>query len=55
VLAIRPGHSIVPARYAERLTHYSLLRTIENSFGRLPLADGDPNATPVPRWSLARL
>lgn len=48
VLAILLGDGVVPGRYADRLTHYSLLRTIENNFGLLPLADGDANATPVP-------
>jgi len=33
---------------AERLTHYSLLRTIEDNFGLLPVANGDANASPMP-------
>ena len=48
VLAILVGDGIVPGRYADRLTHYSLLRTIEDNFGLLPVADGDANASPVP-------
>jgi hypothetical protein len=48
VLAILLGDGIVPGRYADRLTHYSLLRTIEDNFGLLPVADGDANAPPVP-------
>jgi hypothetical protein len=48
VLAILIGDGVVPGRYADRLTHYSLLRTIEDNFGLLPVADGDANASPVP-------
>lgn len=48
VLAILIGDDIVPGRYADRLTHYSLLRTIEDNFGLLPVADGDSNAAPLP-------
>jgi hypothetical protein len=48
VLAILLGDDIAPGRYADRLTHYSLLRTIEDNFGLLPLSDGDANAAPLP-------
>jgi hypothetical protein len=48
VLAILIGDGIVPGRYADWLTHYSLLRTIEDNFGLPPIADGDANASPVP-------
>jgi hypothetical protein len=48
VLAILIGDGIVPGRYADRLTHYSLLRTIEDNFGLLPVAAGDANASSVP-------
>ena len=48
VLAILIGDDIVPGRYADRLTHYSLLRTIEDNFGLLPVADGDSNAAAIP-------
>ncbi|HEY1951463.1 MAG TPA: alkaline phosphatase family protein [Gemmatimonadaceae bacterium] len=48
VLAIVLGNGIVPGRYSERLTHYSLLRTIEDNFGLQPVADGDANADPLP-------
>jgi acid phosphatase len=48
VLTILLGDVVAPGRYGERLTHYSLLRTIEDNFGLLPLAGGDAKATPLP-------
>jgi hypothetical protein len=48
VLAMLFGDVIARGRYSARLTHYSLLRTIEDNFGLLPVGDGDANATPVP-------
>lgn len=47
-LALLIGDMVTPGRYSTRLTHYSLLRTIEDNFGLLPVAGGDANATPVP-------
>jgi phosphoesterase family protein len=48
VLTILLGDVVRPGRYDARLSHYSLLRTIENNFGLEPLADGDRNASAVP-------
>ena len=48
VLTIFLGDVVTPGRYDARLTHYSLLRTIEDNFGLEPLADGDRNASPMP-------
>ena len=48
VLAMVLGDVVKPGRYSMRLTHYSLLRTIEDNFGLLPVANGDANATPLP-------
>ncbi len=48
VLAMLLGDMVVPGRYSTRLTHYSLLRTIEDNFGLLPVAAGDANAALVP-------
>lgn len=48
VLAMLFGDVVKPGRYSRNLTHYSLLRTIEDNFGLLPLADGDAKATPIP-------
>jgi hypothetical protein len=47
-LAMLLGPMITQGRYSARLTHYSLLRTIEDNFGLLPVADGDATASPVP-------
>ncbi len=47
-LAMLVGPMVSRGRYSERLTHYSLLRTIEDNFGLLPVADGDATASPVP-------
>jgi hypothetical protein len=48
VLAILLGDVVTPGRYDARLTHYSLLRTIEDNFGLEPLTNADRNAPPVP-------
>ena len=48
VLAMLFGGVVATGRYSTRLTHYSLLRTIEDNFGLLPVGDGDANATPLP-------
>jgi len=48
VLTILLGDVITPGRYDERLTHYSLLRTIEDNFGLEPLAKGDRTASAMP-------
>ena len=48
VLAMLLGPMVTQGRYSARLTHYSLLRTIEDNFGLLPVADGDARASPVP-------
>ena len=48
VLAMLLGPMVTQGRYSARLTHYSLLRTIEDNFGLLPVADGDATASPVP-------
>jgi hypothetical protein len=48
VLTILLGDVVTPGRYDARLTHYSLLRTIEDNFGLEPLADGDRNASVMP-------
>src|SRR5205807_2689932 len=48
VLAMLLGCVDTPGRYSTRLNHYSLLRTIEDNFGLLPVANGDANATPLP-------
>ena len=47
-LAMLLGPMVARGRYSARLTHYSLLRTIEDNFGLLPVADGDATASPVP-------
>jgi Phosphoesterase family len=48
VLAMLFGDVVKPGRYGPWLTHYSLLRTIEDNFGLAPLADGDARAAPLP-------
>ncbi|MFL5483206.1 MAG: alkaline phosphatase family protein [Gemmatimonadaceae bacterium] len=48
VLAMLFGDVVKPGRYGAQLTHYSLLRTIEDNFGLTPLAEGDSQATPLP-------
>jgi acid phosphatase len=48
VLTIFLGDVVSPGRYDAKLTHYSLLRTIEDNFGLERLADGDRNAAAFP-------
>ena len=48
VLTIFLGDVVNPGRYDAKLTHYSLLRTIEDNFGLEPLAKGDRTAATVP-------
>ena len=48
VLAMLFGDVVRPGRYGNYLTHYSLLRTIEENFGLAPLADGDAKASQLP-------
>ncbi len=48
VLAMLFGDVIKPGRYGTALTHYSVLRTIEENFGLAPLADGDGHASTLP-------
>jgi hypothetical protein len=48
VLTIFLGDVVNPGRYDAKLTHYSLLRTIEDNFGLEPLTKGDRTAAPVP-------
>lgn len=48
ILTMFLGNAVLPGRYDARLTHYSLLRTIEDNFGLEPLAAGDRDASAVP-------
>jgi len=48
ILTVFLGAMVLPGRYDTRLTHYSLLRTIEDNFGLEPLAAGDRDAPAVP-------
>ena len=48
VLTMFLGDVVTPGRYDARLTHYSLLRTIEENFGLEPLARGDRSASAMP-------
>jgi hypothetical protein len=48
VLTIFLGDVVNPGRYDAKLTHYSLLRTIEDNFGLEPLTKGDRTAAPMP-------
>lgn len=48
VLTILLGDVVKPGRYGSELTHYSVLRTIEDNFGLAPIADGDVHASPLP-------
>jgi phospholipase C len=48
VLALLLGNAVKPGRYNAPLTHYSLLRTIEDNFGLRSIAAGDRNASPLP-------
>lgn len=48
VLAILLGDGVAPGKYTTPLTHYSLLRTIEDNFGLSSVAAGDAKASPMP-------
>ena len=48
VLTIFLGDVVTPGRYDAKLTHYSLLRTIEDNFGLEPISKGDRTASPMP-------
>lgn len=48
VLAILLGDAVAPGKYTTPLTHYSLLRTIEDNFGLSSVAAGDAKASPMP-------
>ena len=48
ILTIFLGDVVTPGRYDSNLTHYSLLRAIEDNFGLEPLADGDRHAAAIP-------
>ena len=48
ILTMLLGPEIVPGRYDEDLTHYSLLRSIERNFGLAPMHSGDRDASPLP-------
>lgn len=48
VLTIFLGDVVNPGRYDAKLTHYSLLRTIEDNFGLEPLTKGDRTAAAMP-------
>ncbi|MDQ6690008.1 MAG: alkaline phosphatase family protein [Gemmatimonadota bacterium] len=48
VLALFLGNVVKPGKYAAALTHYSLLRMIEDNFGLGRVAAGDKNAKPFP-------
>ena len=48
VLAMLFGDVVKPGRYGNALTHYSVLRTIEENFGLALLADGDEHASALP-------
>ncbi len=48
VLTVMLADSIAPGEYKQRVTHYGLLRSIENNFGLSPISAGDRDATPIP-------
>jgi phospholipase C len=48
VLALLLGPVINPGKYGATLTHYSLLRTIEDNFGLSTVGAGDKRASPFP-------
>jgi hypothetical protein len=48
VLTLLLGPEINPGRYDQDLTHYSLLKSIENNFGVEPMHSGDRDAKPLP-------
>jgi hypothetical protein len=41
------GDMVKPGEITKTYTHYSVLRTIEDNFGLLPLNSGDGNAEPI--------
>jgi phosphatidylinositol-3-phosphatase len=41
------GQGVIPGTYDKRIDHYSVLRTIENFYGLLPLSRGDSRAKPI--------
>jgi hypothetical protein len=49
VLTLLLGPEINPGRYDDDLTHYSLLRSIEDNFGLEPMHSGDREAKALPR------
>jgi hypothetical protein len=48
VLTMLLGPQINPGRYDDDVTHYSLLKSIENNFGLEPMHSGDREAEPFP-------
>jgi hypothetical protein len=48
VLTLLLGSVVNPGKYAAPLTHYSLLRTIEDNFGLSTVGSGDKRASPFP-------
>jgi hypothetical protein len=48
VLTLFLGNVVKPGRYSTTLTHYSLLRTIEDNFGLRTVSAGDRGAAPFP-------
>ena len=48
VLTLLLGGVVNPGQYKNEVSHYSLLRTIEDNFGLEPLASGDREADPLP-------
>lgn len=49
VLALLLGDVVNPGQYRQEMSHYSLLRSIEDNFGLEPIADGDREARPLPQ------
>jgi acid phosphatase len=48
VLTLLLGNVVNPGKYPTSLTHYSLLRTIEDNFGLSPVSAGDRRASAFP-------
>jgi phospholipase C len=48
VLTLLLGNVVNPGKYTTPLTHYSLLRTIEDNFGLSTVSAGDRRASPFP-------
>ena len=48
VLAVLIGDVVKPGKYSARVTHYSLLRTVEDNFGLRSLGGADEHASPFP-------